>query len=100
MPLQATCNPEHLSMSRDSNCTKRIGLAYGLLLRGQSQRWRGVNPLRSTPPKGDLLQIGTLAGHPPATCQIGPGAVELIHFSRDLLISALLPRSAVLTSLL
>ncbi len=24
MPLQATRNPEHLSMSRDSNCTKRI----------------------------------------------------------------------------
>jgi hypothetical protein len=27
MPLQATRNPEHLSMSRDSNCTKQIGLA-------------------------------------------------------------------------
>jgi hypothetical protein len=27
MPLQATRNPEHLSMSRDSNCTKQISLA-------------------------------------------------------------------------
>jgi hypothetical protein len=24
MPLQVTRNPEHLSMSRDSNCTKQI----------------------------------------------------------------------------
>jgi hypothetical protein len=27
MPLQATRNPEHLSMSRDSNCTKENGLS-------------------------------------------------------------------------
>jgi len=26
MPLQATRNPEHLSMPRDSNCTKQIRL--------------------------------------------------------------------------
>lgn len=27
MPMQATRNPEHLSMSRDSNCSKQIRLA-------------------------------------------------------------------------
>ena len=29
MPLQATRNPEHLSMSRDSNCTKQIRILEG-----------------------------------------------------------------------
>jgi hypothetical protein len=29
MPLQATRNPEHLSMSHDSNCTKQIRLGGG-----------------------------------------------------------------------
>jgi hypothetical protein len=33
MPLQATRNPEHLSMSRDSNCTKQI-----LIREGKSHR--------------------------------------------------------------
>jgi hypothetical protein len=28
MLLQATRNPEHLSMSRDSNCTKKIWLGW------------------------------------------------------------------------
>jgi hypothetical protein len=34
MLLQATRNPEHLSMSRDSNCTKQIRLGEGAYRRG------------------------------------------------------------------
>jgi hypothetical protein len=38
MLLQATRNPEHLSMSRDLNCTKQNGLAWGHFLLGKANR--------------------------------------------------------------
>jgi len=56
MPLQATRNPEHLSMSRDSNCTKQIRIGEDGLGSPSVAAPQMVGPSQSVPCQNSIRE--------------------------------------------